>query len=213
VKPAEATSTTRLGRRSFWLKHLHSWHWISSALCLVGMLLFSVTGITLNHAGQVEAQARVRSVECALPEPLLAELQAEAVKPHPAVPAALAAWMRDALQIVVATRSAEWSEDEFYLAAPGPGRDAWISIDLRSGAVSSEHTDRGWVSYFNDLHKGRNTGAWWRWFIDVFAIACIVFTLTGLLLLQMHARQRRGTWPLVGLGLVVMVLVALLFIH
>ncbi|NIV36045.1 MAG: hypothetical protein GWN58_43325, partial [Anaerolineae bacterium] len=34
-----------------WLGTLRQWHWISSALCLVGMLLFSVTGITLNHAG------------------------------------------------------------------------------------------------------------------------------------------------------------------
>jgi hypothetical protein len=39
-----------LGGRSFWLKHLHRWHWISAAACLVGMLLFAATGITLNHA-------------------------------------------------------------------------------------------------------------------------------------------------------------------
>ena len=36
------------GARSFWLKQLHSWHWISAALSLVGMILFAVTGITLN---------------------------------------------------------------------------------------------------------------------------------------------------------------------
>ena len=29
-------------RRSFWLKTLHEWHWVSSALCLLGMLLFAV---------------------------------------------------------------------------------------------------------------------------------------------------------------------------
>ena len=29
-----------------WLKQLHQWHWISSALCLISMVLFSVTGIT-----------------------------------------------------------------------------------------------------------------------------------------------------------------------
>jgi hypothetical protein len=32
-------------RRAFWLKHLHQWHWVSSAACLVGMLLFAITGI------------------------------------------------------------------------------------------------------------------------------------------------------------------------
>ena len=65
----------------------------------------------------------------------------------------------------------------------------------------------------NDLHKGRNTGPAWAWFIDVFAIACIVFTVTGLFLLQMHARQRPTTWPWVGLGLLVPVLLALIFVH
>src|SRR5690606_20652899 len=86
---------------------------------------------------------------------------------------------------------------------PGPGRDAWLAIDRAGGTVEYERTDRGWVSYLNDLHKGRNAGPAWGWFIDVFALACVVFTVTGLLLLQMHARQRPTTWPWVGLGLVV----------
>ena len=96
---------------------------------------------------------------------------------------------------------------------PGRGRDGWLAFDKASGEVEDERTDRGWISYLNDLHKGRNSGPAWGWFIDVFAIACIVFTLTGLFLLQMHARQRPTTWPWVGLGLVVPVLLALLFIH
>ena len=45
-------------RRAYWLKTLHQWHWISSAVCLVGMLLFAVTGITLNHAAQIDAEPR-----------------------------------------------------------------------------------------------------------------------------------------------------------
>ena len=76
-----------------------------------------------------------------------------------------------------------------------------------------ERTERGWISYFNDLHKGRNAGPAWGWFIDLFAVACIVFTATGLFLLQLHARQRRSTWPLVALGLLIPALLALLFIH
>ena len=47
----------------------------------------------------------------------------------------------------------------------------------------------------------------------MFAIATLVFCITGLFLLHLHARQRRLTWPLVGLGLVVPVLLILLFIH
>ncbi len=103
--------------------------------------------------------------------------------------------------------------DEVYLSLPRPGGDAWLSIDRGSGDVEYERTDRGWISYLNDLHKGRNAGPAWGWFIDVFALACVVFTVSGLFLLQLHARQRRTTWPWVGLGLVIPLLLALIFIH
>ncbi|WP_202804680.1 PepSY-associated TM helix domain-containing protein, partial [Novosphingobium sp. B-7] len=42
--------------RQFWLKQLHTWHWISAAVALVGMMLFAITGITLNHAAQINAE-------------------------------------------------------------------------------------------------------------------------------------------------------------
>ena len=103
--------------------------------------------------------------------------------------------------------------DEVYLPAPRPGGDAWVAIDRASGAVTAEVTDRGWISYLNDLHKGRNSGAAWSLFIDVFAGACLIFALTGLLLLQLHAAKRRSTWPLVASGLVIPAALAIIFIH
>ena len=96
---------------------------------------------------------------------------------------------------------------------PTPGVDAWLSVDAQTGKVEYERTDRGWISYFNDLHKGRHAGPVWSWFIDVFALACVVFSVTGLLLLNMHAAQRGATWPLVAFGLVLPLLLALIFIH
>ena len=77
-------------------------------------------------------------------------------------------------------RAAEWSSDEIYVAMPRPGGDAWLRIDRASGDAEFEDTRRGWVSYLNDLHKGRNAGTAWSWFIDAFAVACLIFTLTGL---------------------------------
>lgn len=199
-------------RRGFWLRTLHQWHWISSAVCLVGMLLFAVTGITLNHAAKIEGEPRVENRAATLPAPLLQALSAHEDGNAP-LPPQVSAWLSQALDAPVGTREAEWSDAEVYLSMPGPGSDAWISIDRASGEVEYERTDRGWISYLNDLHKGRNAGPAWGWFIDVFAVACVVFTVTGLFLLQMHARQRPTTWPWVGLGLVVPVLLALIFVH
>lgn len=202
-------------RRAGWLKTLHHWHWISSAVCLLGMLLFSVTGITLNHAADIAARPQVEQRTAQLPAELLATLernQAAATATAP-LPAALQPWLRDTLAVNPAGREAEWSAAEVYLPLPRPGGDAWLRIDRASGAVEYERTDRGWVSYLNDLHKGRNTGTAWRWFIDIFAAACLIFSLTGLLILKYHAGNRPATWPVVGLGVVIPALLVLIFIH
>ncbi|HWJ70885.1 MAG TPA: PepSY-associated TM helix domain-containing protein [Sphingobium sp.] len=210
-EPAQASGgRASRKRRSWWLKQLHSWHWISAAVSLVGMMLFAVTGITLNHAGSISATPRVTESAAVLPPPLLARLKGEDAAP---LPDAVASHLRSSLDMDVRGLPAEWSDEDVYVAMPGPGRDAWVSIDRASGAVTAEKTDRGWVSYLNDLHKGRNAGSAWFWFIDIFAVACVVFTLTGLVLLQMHARHRPSTWPIVGLGLAIPVILAIFFIH
>ncbi len=198
--------------RGWWLKQLHNWHWISAALSLVGMLLFAITGITLNHAATIGAKPVVIEKTGTLPAPLLRMLTA----PHAAdapLPTPVAKGIVVAVGLDPAGKSVEWSDTDAYVALPRPGGDAWVSIERATGRITAETTDRGWISYLNDLHKGRNAGEAWAWFIDIFAGACILFTLTGLLLLQLHARQRPTTWPIVAAGLAIPVLLAILFVH
>ena len=198
--------------RGWWLKQLHTWHWISAAASLVAMLLFAVTGLTLNHAASISATPVTSDRSGVLPAALRPLLARPAAK-DAALPAAVAAAVKAAVGLDPAGYAGEWSADEVYVALPRPGGDAWVSVARSHGRITSEVTDRGWVSYLNDLHKGRNAGAAWFWFIDAFAGACILFTLTGLLLLQLHARHRPATWPIVGAGLALPVLLAILFIH
>jgi hypothetical protein len=200
-------------RRTWWLKQLHQWHWISAALCLVGMLLFAVTGITLNNARLIDAQPRVATHRAVLPQALRAGAQAAAAEKSARLPGDVADWLQRQLGIHADARPPEWSPGEVYVSLPRPGGDAWVSIDLQSGDVEYETTDRGWVSYLNDLHKGRNTGTAWSWFLDIFAAACLVFSITGLFLLQLHAGKRAATWPTVGLGVLIPVVLAIVFIH
>ncbi|WP_353235728.1 PepSY-associated TM helix domain-containing protein [Diaphorobacter ruginosibacter] len=213
--------TSGASQRAYWLKKLHEWHWISSAICLIGMLLFAVTGFTLNHAGQIESKPRVESRDGQLPAELLGQLQSaqarSAQQDKSAAAVALPMDVRDFIQrelkVDVGARAVEWSDDEAYVPMPRPGGDAWLRVDLKEGAIEYETTDRGWISYLNDLHKGRNTGGAWSLFIDIFAIGCLVFCITGLLILKMHSERRPLTWPMVGLGLVIPALLALLLIH
>ncbi|GJE44381.1 PepSY-associated TM helix domain-containing protein [Methylobacterium soli] len=200
-------------RRAFWLKQLHTWHWVSSGLCLVGMLLFTVTGFTLNHAGLFEGRPQVSTREAVLPRDLAGTLAALPANGQGRLPDGLRDWLAATFGIATGGREAEFSKTEILVSLPRPGGDAFVSIGRPDGAVLYERTGRGWVSYLNDLHKGRNAGPAWGLFIDVFAGACLVFCLTGLVLLQIHAGRRPATWPVVGLGLLAPLLIALLLIH
>ncbi|MEG3180909.1 PepSY-associated TM helix domain-containing protein [Sphingomonas sp. LT1P40] len=201
-------------RKSFWLKQLHTWHWISSAVSLVGLLLFAITGFTLNHAAEIEGSPTVVEQKAQLPAPLLATIKPDdapdAKKP---LPTPVADWVKTNLPVTRATGIADWSSGEIYLALPRPGGDGWVAIDRETGEITTEATDRGWIAWLNDLHKGRNSGTVWKWFIDIFVLACVVFSLTGLVLLQMHAKSRPSTWPLVIAGLVIPAILAIFFIH
>ena len=199
--------------RAFWLRQLQSWHWISAAVSMVGLLLFAATGVTLNHAAQIPAEPIVREQTAVLPAPLLARLAQFPQETTDPAPEAVARWADEALNIRIAGKPTETTAQEIYVALPMPGGDAWLTIDRATGEALYEKTTRGGIAWLNDLHKGRNTGAVWFWFIDVFAVACIVFTLTGLGLLWLHGWRRPLTWPLVGLGVLIPVVLALFFVH
>jgi hypothetical protein len=214
-QPAAKSTSAAKKRKAFWTKQFYLWHWVSSAICLAAMLLFAITGITLNHAGQIPAKPEVAERTLTLPDGLRAALAAqegEADKKAP-LPGEVAKWLRAELRVPVAGKTAEWSEFEIYLSLPRPGGDAWLSIDRESGEVVHEVTKRGTVSYLNDLHKGRNTGPAWAWFIDIFSVAAVVFCLTGLILLWVHARRRPSTWPIVAAGVLLPVILIVFFVH
>jgi hypothetical protein len=84
----------RKSPKTFWLKQLHTWHWMSSAISLIGLLLFAITGFTLNHAADIEAKPVVVTGEAQLPAPMLARVSpngaADSKKP---LPPSIADWI------------------------------------------------------------------------------------------------------------------------
>lgn len=193
--------------RKIW--NVRNWHWVSSAICLAGMMLFAITGITLNHAGQIDGEAKVHTESAQVPEALLVWLE----EGQP-LPGAFVHWYADTTGDRIRPEAeVTWSDYEFYASFPRAGGDRWFTVDRETGAFYQEVTDRGWIAYFNDLHKGRNTGWVWRLFIDVFSVACIVFSITGLILLKKHSKKRTTTWPLVMAGILIPILLLVIPAH
>ncbi len=211
MKPLEST------QRAVWLKRMHEWHWISSAMALLGLLFFALTGFTLNHASSFEAgKQQYATVKKDIPAALVAALrrdirdngEGEAAPSEP-----LRKWIREAFSVETGHRTADWKSDEIQLTLERPGGDAWMKLDLNRSVAEYHVSNAGWIAYLNDLHKGRHTGPVWSWFLDLIVVACVIFSITGFVILKMHATRRRLTWPLLGFGILVPVLIAALFIH
>ncbi|MDE1915674.1 MAG: PepSY-associated TM helix domain-containing protein [Sphingomonadales bacterium] len=210
---APLPSPKRRLTRGWWLKQLHTWHYISAAVSLVGMFAFAVTGITLNHAAAIPATPRVEDRTGQLAPSLLAMIKDTPADSNAPLPAPVAHAVAGAAGLDPTGMAGEWNPEEVYVAMPRPGGDAWVSVNRDTGQIKAEVTRQGMIALLNDLHKGRNTGLPWRLFIDAFAIAVLVFTASGLFLLHFHARHRKKTWPLVGLGFGVPLIIALVFLH
>lgn len=133
-------------RRAFWIKQITLWHWVSSAVCLGGMLLFTVTGITLNHAGQIRAIPVVTRQEKLLTAEMLTQLQQAPREAKQPLPENVASWLNTQLGVTKPELPAEYSEEEIYISLPRPGGDGWATIDRAKGLVRYERTDRGWIS-------------------------------------------------------------------
>ncbi|REL26905.1 peptidase [Thalassotalea euphylliae] len=155
--------------------------YVSMALLSL-MIFFSITGITLNHPEWfADDQATVEEADFVVnPELLLPSTQGQ---------------LLDVLlkqQHLNGNRlSIERSDDELFISDKGPGRYLSLTIDLASGEAFKEATDYGYWALFNDLHKGRNSGGFWRFIIDLSAVLMIVFSITGFILALAQRRINR----------------------
>ena len=224
------------------LRLLYQIHWVSAAVSLVLLLLFALTGITMNHAAIFKSEpVIIRQVEV-LPDELLPVLAA-AISPSQAsdgrasgrpaqagsgradtgggpkaqglpvsLPAQIESWLGRQFQFDLARAEARLIDRELRITWRQPGRQHVVTL-MASGVVTCETTQRGWLAYLMDLHKGKSAGDAWRWFIDIFAFGVLVFGISGLWILKQHAPRRRGVWPAVALGMVLPMVVVLLFVR
>ena len=183
-------------------------HWVSSALGLASLLFFSVTGITLNHPQWFSTTPTEQFTEVVLPEQWLQAFErADEVTRLDYLAKEL-----DARWGLGVPRNIDRDEYEWVLDYQRPGGLSTVVLELDSGTLSLEQVSDGLVAVINDLHKGRHSGRVWFYLIDITAAICIVFSITGLLLLYVHASKRRSTWPLVTLGTVLPLLLYWIFV-
>jgi len=169
-----------------WSRRLHIY--ISMALCLI-VLFFAVTGITLNRPHLfVSEQAQVEQSVLNLPDYLFSSQLGRFTPDKPALLQYLAeqgalSGAPSAMQLFTEVEDGQLIEGEISLDYKGPGYNSTVFIDMVSQQAEIETTHYGVIAVLNDLHKGRNSGQVWAWFIDISALLMVLFVLTGVCLL------------------------------
>lgn len=197
-----------------WARRLHIY--ISMALLFV-VLFFSITGITLNRPDWfVSNKPTVTEQELSIPsevvfvgdsfkpnqEGILRYLQQHAdIAGHPS-----------ALDSYIESKDRELIEAEISFDYKGPGFSSSVFIEPLTQNVRIETTHYGLVAVLNDLHKGRNTGEIWKWFIDITALLMVVFVLTGVCLLLPKRKSLQLALRWTAFGSVISLAVFFLFV-
>ncbi|HBY86459.1 MAG TPA: peptidase [Colwellia sp.] len=155
--------------------------YVSMAL-LTLMIFFSITGITLNHPEWfADNKAEVVEVDFITPAELLTQKNE----------GKLLNFLLKANHLNGNRLTIEREEDELFITDKGPGAYLSLTIGLSSGEAYREATNYGYWALLNDLHKGRNSGDFWRFIIDLSAVLMIVFSLTGFVLALAQRRINR----------------------
>jgi len=183
-------------------------HIYLSLFAFATMLLFSLTGLTLNHPDWFTAGTAVTTDLTGTVDPALLGAADEdpdgRLVDREGLAAALAATgaIRGSLADVRA------DDRECTLTWKGPGYAADAVVERRTGRYTLAVTRHGAVAVLNDLHKGRDTGAVWSLVIDVTAILLTLVALTGFGLIFFIRRRRRTGLITALVGAVIVVLLA-----
>ncbi|MEZ9565139.1 PepSY-associated TM helix domain-containing protein [Vibrio artabrorum] len=186
-----------------WARRLHVY--ISMALLFV-VLFFSVTGITLNRPELFESsQPNIQRSTLTLPASLFTIEDGRLKVDDNAFEAFLfeeadLSGVASGLDIYTEIEDGALLVGEVSMNFKGPGYNGSVFVDLTSETVEVETTNYGVIALLNDLHKGRNSGEVWKWFIDITALLMIFFVLTGVCLLLPKKKTLNTSikWTVVG---------------
>lgn len=193
-----------------WSRRLHIY--ISMALLLV-VLFFAITGITLNRPHLfVKNQPDITEITLAIPEGLL---HSDKGRYSPDEVRLLAYLTKDAqvsgqpsgFNVYRDIEDGELIEGEIAVDFKGPGFNSAVFIDMTTQEAVIEKTHYGLVAVLNDLHKGRNSGEVWRWFIDITALLMVFFVLTGVCLLIPKKKTLKTSMQWMTLGTAVTLII------
>ncbi len=186
----------RIAKFTRWL------HIYVSMISFAIVLFFSVTGLTLNHADKFQGATSITQDKGKLDSSWVNT--ADTLK----IPKlSIVEFFRKTYPVKGAVSDFRIDDYQVNLAFRAPGYEAAVFIDRATGAYELTQTSAGLIGFFNDLHKGRDSGRVWSWVIDIAAILMVLISLTGIILLLYIKRKRFNGLVMVLLGSALLYLV------
>ncbi|NIE96221.1 hypothetical protein F3J02_06970 [Acinetobacter sp. Tr-809] len=163
-------------RRDFYrhARYVHGW---LSAFAFIALIFFAATGLFLNNPDWFKSSNDEQITKITLPPAFVSAIQKQE---NPSQ--VILDFVRDKHSLIGRYKSSEVMDGEVMirLESPAGSTDLWVLMD--QGEVEITQKPATTVSLLNDLHRGKNVGATWHWFIDISAIIIILLSLAGYIL-------------------------------
>jgi hypothetical protein len=157
------------------------------------ILLFGITGLTLNHA---DWDWRTRTSETSsimLPADLIQQPDEKKVTEE----------LRRLLGVRSPVTLYRESPEEIEVLFAAPGSRTQVLIQREDGSAAVDSESRGFLGKIEDLHKGHDSGRVWSWTIDITAILLTISAMTGIVTLASLPGRRRMGFVFGALGLAI----------
>ena len=179
--------------------------WLHIYLSMVSfaiVLFFSVTGLTLNHADWFQGKPQTKQEKGKLTNTWVNNKDTNLVAKLSVVE-----YFRNQHAVKGAVVDFRIEDSQVSVSFKGPGYEADAFINRETGEYEFTQTRTGIIGFFNDLHKGRDTGKTWAWVIDVSAVLMVIISLSGLILLLFIKKKRMNGVIVAIIGLILIYLI------
>jgi uncharacterized protein len=184
------------------------WHGYLSAFAFLSLMFFSLTGLLLNHPEWLkQEEAQPQETRVTVSHDAIAAAMNLDDKPR-----ALAALLSAQKAVGGVYASGELEDGEAYLRFEGVSGNASAVLDIKTGATEITTRKADAVTIINDLHRGKNAGAAWKWLIDISAVIFLVLSLVGYILFFSLRHRLVQTMALTVISLGALVGIFVLFV-
>lgn len=157
-------------------------HIYLTMLGLFVMLLFGITGFTVNHEDWFGATTpHPTDVDGTTPLELIAKNDQLRIVEH----------LRSTFKIHGAMTSFDELEDSLSIGFKEPGQVWEVEVEKSTGKTSVHSEAFNFIAMINNLHRGRYSGASWKWVIDISAILIVIACFTGVVLWMVLPKRRK----------------------